>query len=670
MATKLGAPSISDVRPQDWRAVATAVSNIRQRIQSLEASLGITSSTVQNTASTSTSNLNTLLTQLTQLTARITALESAASTDIEEFIAGETIAQGQCIVPISAAGVGVADPSDPSRMFGLIGVATVAAVLGATVFVQRRGLYVVPGASGFQAGQAVYVDSLGGITQTPNYDATALPLGVAVSATQIFIAPIWPALLYPSYSSGIEDAYEGYLPITLRAAQALAGPSLEAQIAALPFSSGLDPTSEIPVLVGSTAVRVAASDLGGGGGLTPIAAGDLLANLAGGPAIPIGHTVSDILNTLSMQSGAERLSLVPTLVGGVAVLTAAEDIASLYTPTGNAGSLNFTIDGTLAADSDALLPTEKAVKTYADTAIAAAVAGLSWKQEVRAATTVNGVLATAYAVGSVIDGVTLALGDRILIKNQTLGQNNGIYLVNLAGVPTRSTDANTGPELVSAACSVSEGTANADTAWTCVTIAPIVLGTTPLVWAAAPAGTITALNGDVTASGTGNVTATLATVNSNVGPYTYASFTVNAKGLITAASSPVVAANLIIAGPASGASAAAAARAIVSADLPLPAFNTQIASYTIQASDCDSNTWIRMNVATANDLTVAPHSTTGAPAGTVILFDQMGAGITTVVAGIGVSLVKSRTLALSAQFACGGMIQDTIDAWSVFGDLT
>jgi hypothetical protein len=46
---------------------------------------------------------------------------------------------------------------------------------------------------------------------------------------------------------------------------------------------------------------------------------------------------------------------------------------------------------------------------------------------------------------------------------------------------------------------------------------------------------ITALTGDVTASGPGSVAATLATVNSNVGSYTNANITVNAKGLITAA---------------------------------------------------------------------------------------------------------------------------------------
>lgn len=48
---------------------------------------------------------------------------------------------------------------------------------------------------------------------------------------------------------------------------------------------------------------------------------------------------------------------------------------------------------------------------------------------------------------------------------------------------------------------------------------------------------ITALTGDVTASGPGSAGATLATVNSNVGSFTNANVTVNAKGLVTAVSS-------------------------------------------------------------------------------------------------------------------------------------
>lgn len=51
---------------------------------------------------------------------------------------------------------------------------------------------------------------------------------------------------------------------------------------------------------------------------------------------------------------------------------------------------------------------------------------------------------------------------------------------------------------------------------------------------------ITALTGDATASGPGSAALTLATVNSNVGSFTYSNITVNAKGLITAASSGTI----------------------------------------------------------------------------------------------------------------------------------
>jgi hypothetical protein len=63
-----------------------------------------------------------------------------------------------------------------------------------------------------------------------------------------------------------------------------------------------------------------------------------------------------------------------------------------------------------------------------------------------------------------------------------------------------------------------------------------ITGTFPNLTFNASGGGITALTGDVTASGTGSVAATLATVNSNVGSFTNANITVNAKGLITAAS--------------------------------------------------------------------------------------------------------------------------------------
>lgn len=159
-------------------------------------------------------------------------------------------------------------------------------------------------------------------------------------------------------------------------------------------------------------------------------------------------------------------------------------------------------DATLAANSDAKLPTEKAVKGYVD----GKVAGLSWKQAVRAATTAAVTLSTALENGDTLDGVTLATGDRVLVKNQASATENGIYTVNASGAPTRATDADAGSELVNATVYVSEGTALADTQWTCTTNAPITLGSTSLAFAqlSTGSGTVTSVDasgGVQTASG-------------------------------------------------------------------------------------------------------------------------------------------------------------------------
>lgn len=124
------------------------------------------------------------------------------------------------------------------------------------------------------------------------------------------------------------------------------------------------------------------------------------------------------------------------------------------------------------------LSTDAANKSYVDSLIQ----GIAWKNTVRAATTANGTLASAFANGSVVDGVTLATNDRILIKNQSTGSENGIYVVAASGAPTRATDADSGAEMINAAVLVSEGTTNADTAWVCTNNATITLGSTSLTF--------------------------------------------------------------------------------------------------------------------------------------------------------------------------------------------
>ena len=107
----------------------------------------------------------------------------------------------------------------------------------------------------------------------------------------------------------------------------------------------------------------------------------------------------------------------------------------------------------------------------------------SYKIPVRAATTVNGTLATAYENGDTIDGVTLVTGNRILLKNQSTGAENGIYTVKASGAPDRATDFASG--LTSVAGSlipVEEGTANNDLVFIVTTNNPTTVGTTALTF--------------------------------------------------------------------------------------------------------------------------------------------------------------------------------------------
>lgn len=129
---------------------------------------------------------------------------------------------------------------------------------------------------------------------------------------------------------------------------------------------------------------------------------------------------------------------------------------------------------------------DAATKNYVDNL----VNGVSWKQAVRAATTANGTLASAYANGSTVDGVTLATNDRILVMNQTTGSENGIYTVNASGAPTRAVDAATAAQLKQATTTVMEGTANADKTFTMTNDGTVTVGTTALVFVLSGTGSV------------------------------------------------------------------------------------------------------------------------------------------------------------------------------------
>jgi len=104
------------------------------------------------------------------------------------------------------------------------------------------------------------------------------------------------------------------------------------------------------------------------------------------------------------------------------------------------------------------------------------------KGNVRAATIIDGTIATAFASSQVIDGITLATGDRILLKNQTAGAENGIYVVNGTGAPTRADDGLSSDALLNAQIPVDEGTINADLVFKVTNDSAIVIGTTAITF--------------------------------------------------------------------------------------------------------------------------------------------------------------------------------------------
>lgn len=181
---------------------------------------------------------------------------------------------------------------------------------------------------------------------------------------------------------------------------------------------------------------------------------------------------------------------------------------SIAAPTGSLG-LNAQRITNLA---DPTAATDAVTKQYAD----GIAAGLDPHASVRVATTAAGTLTSSFANGQTVDGVTLATGNRILIKNQSTTTENGIYVVAASGAPTRASDADAGTELTGGSfVFVEEGTTNAETGWVATHNGTPTLGTDPVTFSkfSAPATGVQKFSADIT----GNALATQFTVTHNFG---------------------------------------------------------------------------------------------------------------------------------------------------------
>ena len=200
-------------------------------------------------------------------------------------------------------------------------------------------------------------------------------------------------------------------------------------------------------------------------------------------------------------------------------------------------------------------PQDASTKQYVDDV----VQGLNIHESVEAATTADvdatynngtagvGATLTLNTVTTEIDGWTLTIGDRILVKNQTLPVENGIYVVSqITGttVFTRAADFDQPVEMDGGSFTfVQHGTVNNNTGWVQID-AVTTVGTSPIDFVQfSGAGTYSAGTGLNLVGTQFNISNTAVTAGTYGNASQVVTFTVNAQGQLTAVSEQAVVAN-------------------------------------------------------------------------------------------------------------------------------
>ena len=197
------------------------------------------------------------------------------------------------------------------------------------------------------------------------------------------------------------------------------------------------------------------------------------ATTLGSSALNPGATTSSIAGLTSLTSGVVNVDNL-TLDGNEISTTNANGALSLN-PNGS-GTVNVNTSRIINV-TDPTGAQDAATKAYVD----AVKQALDIKDSVRVATTANITISSDLNVGDTIDGVTLANGDRVLVKDQSTGSQNGIYTAG--AVPARAADANTDAEVTAGMfVFVEEGTANADNGYVLTTNDTISLDSTSLTF--------------------------------------------------------------------------------------------------------------------------------------------------------------------------------------------
>ena len=240
----------------------------------------------------------------------------------------------------------------------------------------------------------------------------------------------------------------------------------------------------------------------------------------------VGRATTDTLTNKSMSGSTNTFTNIPN-----SALT--NNSITIGTTTVALGGTTLTPAGltSVTVTQDPTTALQLATKQYVDSV----AQGLNTKAAVLCATTANITLSGEQT----IDGVTTS-ASRVLVKNQSTASQNGIYLSG-SGAWTRTTDANTWNQLISAYVFVETGSTQADTGWVCTVDPGGTLGVTAVTWVQfSGAGTYTAGTG-LTLSGTQfSITNTAVTAGSYGSATQVGTFTVNAQGQLTLAGNTTV----------------------------------------------------------------------------------------------------------------------------------
>jgi hypothetical protein len=334
-----------------------------------------------------------------------------------------------------------------------------------------------------------------------------------------------------------------------------------------------------------------------------------------------------------------------------------------------------TFTGTVTLPGAPTSDLHAATKLYVDNV----TAGINFHESVHAATTVN--LATIYSNGTsgvgatltadtnramtTIDGETVVLNERVLVKNQTDAKQNGIYKLTTVGsvsvpwVLTRATDADNNPtgEMKNGDFTfVQRGTVNASIGFINNSATnPIVIGTDNITYTEFNAGKgVVAGNGLAEATpGTLSIdtaiTATKASVDLKA-PIDAPTFT----NLVTVAASGVAFTD------------GTQTKEGVPSQTPII---QKTESYTLSALT-ERDDLIEMASASAMTLTIPLNSAVAFPVGTSIDILQTSTGQVTIAGYAGVTVNATPGLKLRTTWSSATLFKRATNTWVVFGDLT